>query len=204
MYFVTGCWLYITKHKKTPEANNASGVEGVIFYGLFVLIRIVPLEPVDDVLRINVFTEGFPLLVVNMAIQPQHIGGMIVMGADAVPVVMDSDSYACGGAGSEATAFLGGGILTISVITVADDKLFAGTILHIGETAWFTRSASRWLVAPLGTVRVPVGDVVVHALAEVGGLGVGDFLRGAEVVQAKSPFKLCTVVRVQFDAAVHG
>ena len=38
------------KAKKTPEANNASGVEGDIYDGLFILIRVVPLEPVDDVL----------------------------------------------------------------------------------------------------------------------------------------------------------
>ena len=172
--------------------------------GLFVLVRIIPLEPMDGVGGIVVFAEGFPFLVVNMAVQPQHVGGVVVMGTDAIPEVLAGCSPSCGHAWGKTTAFLGGCILTISVITVADHQLFAGTVFHFAETARCTCSASRRLVAPLGAVRVPVGDVVVHALAEIGGVGVGEFLRGAEVVQADGPFKLCTIARVQFDAAVHG
>ena len=69
---------------------------------LFILVVVVPLEPVDDVLRIDVWTEGFPFLLVHMSVQPQHVGGMVVMGADAVPIVLFGEIDAGGGPRREA------------------------------------------------------------------------------------------------------
>ena len=158
----------------------------------------------DGVGGIVVFAEGFPFLVVNMAIQPQHIGGVVVMGTDAIPEVLAGCSPSCGHAWGEAAAFLGGCILRITVVAVADHQLFTGAVFHFRETARFAGPCGRRPVAPLGAVRVPVDDIVVHALAEIGGVGVGEFLRGAEVVQAEGAFKLGAVARVQFDATVHG
>ena len=72
----------------------------------------------DGVGGIVVFAEGFPFLVVNMTVQPQHVGGVVVMGTDAIPEVLAGCSPSCGHAWGEAAAFLGGCILTISVIAV--------------------------------------------------------------------------------------
>ena len=148
-------------------------------FGLFVIVVVVKVEPPCALGRLGVRAEGGPGDGGAVAIQPCDVGLGIMMRSNAIPVVQISSVEAATVARREVTAFLPGGIFAIGVIAVHDNELFGRAVLQPCDDSRDAHAVRRRRNAVLGAAVVPIGHVVVFALAGIAAESIRVLLQGA-------------------------